>query len=130
MGGSIAALGVGFAEYFGYFFPALPTQEIIFLSEVRTISVKGSYQHLGGAMSARGPERILFCSEVFPDNFFKGFDVIEVPHLGFNPSVGNVICLGENEVIANAAENMQTIKVLENNGVMVHVLSRRHPDPG
>lgn len=30
MGGSIAALAVGFAEYFGYFFPSLSTQHILF----------------------------------------------------------------------------------------------------
>ncbi len=34
MGGSIAALGVGFAEYSGYFFPALSTQRIIFSKEI------------------------------------------------------------------------------------------------
>ncbi len=34
MGGSIAALGVGFAEYFGYFFPALSIQKIILSTEV------------------------------------------------------------------------------------------------
>ncbi len=90
--------------------------------EVRTISVKGSYLHLGGAMSAIGPERILCCSDVFPNNFFKSFDVVEVPLCDFNPSVGNVICLGENEVIANSAENVGTIAELEKNGVMVHAL--------
>ena len=80
--------------------------------EVRTASVKGLYLHIGGAMSAFGPERIIYCSCVFPDGFFKGFDTIEIPHLNYQPSVGNVICLAENEVIANAAENMEAIKIL------------------
>ena len=55
-------------------------------------------------------------------NWSDGFETIEVPHQNYKPSVGNVICLQENEVIANAAENMETINILENNGVTVHHL--------
>lgn len=40
MGGSIAALGVGFAEYTGYFFPTLSTQRTILATEFR---VFGAY---------------------------------------------------------------------------------------
>ncbi|MEE9170062.1 MAG: arginine deiminase family protein [bacterium] len=88
--------------------------------EVRTFSVKGLYLHLGGAMSVIGPQRALCCKGVFPDDFFAGFDTIEVPHKNYSASVGNVICLKGNEVIATAAENMETIKVLEDHGVKVH----------
>ena len=88
--------------------------------EVRTLSVRGTYLHLGGAMSAISSKRMLCCHNVFPDDFFDGFDTIQVPHHGYVPSIGNVICLGENEVIANAAENMETINLLENNGIKVH----------
>jgi dimethylargininase len=91
--------------------------------EVRTSSVKGRYLHIGGAMSAVGPKRIVYCSDVFPDGFFEGFDTIEVPHRDYQPSVGNVICLTENEVIANAAENMEAIKILERSGVKVHTIN-------
>jgi len=90
--------------------------------EVRSLFLNGNYLHIGGAMSAIGPNKILCCSEVFPNGFFDGFETIEVPHQNFKPSVGNVICLHENEVIANSAENMETIKILESNGVTVHHL--------
>ncbi|NIM51063.1 MAG: amidinotransferase [Gemmatimonadales bacterium] len=86
--------------------------------EVRTASVKDRYMHLGGGMSAIGPERFLCCRGVFPEEFFKGFDTIEVEPQG--PSTGNVICLDHNEVIANAAENAPVIRELAVRGVTVH----------
>jgi len=88
--------------------------------EVRVVSMKGEYLHLGGAMSAIGPKRILCISGVFPDDFFKGFETVKVPPLG--PSSANVVCLGEDEVIANSAENEKTIEILEKNGIRVHGL--------
>jgi APA family basic amino acid/polyamine antiporter len=38
MTGSIAALGVAFAEYFGSFFPALSTKEVVFSSRIGNLS--------------------------------------------------------------------------------------------
>ncbi|MCG8608011.1 arginine deiminase family protein [bacterium] len=90
--------------------------------EVRVASVEGRYMHIGGAMSVIGPERVIYCRYVFPAGYFEGFDTIEIPHRNYAPSVGNVICLGGNEVIANAAENMEIIKILENYGIKVHGL--------
>ncbi|UCC74629.1 MAG: amino acid permease [Gemmatimonadota bacterium] len=43
MGGSIAALGVGFAEYVGYFFPALSTQRFIFSAELDFLGAGRTY---------------------------------------------------------------------------------------
>ncbi|MFC2164388.1 dimethylarginine dimethylaminohydrolase family protein [Acidobacteriota bacterium] len=86
--------------------------------EIRTISLMERYLHLGGAMSAIGPERILCCQDVFPADFFDGFDRVEVPHVG--PSTGNVICLTGDEIIANVAENLEAVKILERKGVSVH----------
>jgi len=86
--------------------------------EIRTMSVGERYLHLGGAMSVIGPERILCCQDVFHDGFFKGFDVVSVPHRG--PSTGNVICLSGDEVIANAAENQEAIEILGEKSVRVH----------
>ena len=88
--------------------------------ETRVVAVKSSSLHIGGLMSAIGPNRILCCRDAFPEEFFKGFDTIEIPCHG--PSNGNVICLAENEVIANSAENMETIGILENHGVKVHAI--------
>jgi dimethylargininase len=87
--------------------------------EVRMAPVEG-YMHIGGAMSVIGLDRVLCCSGVFPDGFFRDFDVIEVPAAG--PSTGNVICLDERELIANAAENAPVIDKLERRGITVHGL--------
>ena len=86
--------------------------------EVRQLSVPKGILHLGGALSAIGPERLLCCRGVLEKGFERGFDVVEVPPRG--PSTGNVICLAENQVIANVAENREAIGILEGQGVKVH----------
>lgn len=87
--------------------------------EVRVAEVQNSL-HIGGLMSAVGPERVLCSKTGFPDRFFRDFDTIEVACT--EPSHGNVICLGDDEVIANAAENADGIDALEGRGVRVHAL--------
>jgi dimethylargininase len=86
---------------------------------VRVAEVSGSL-HLGGAMSAIAPERLVVCRGEYPQGFFDGFDVIEVDKVG--PSTGNVVCLKPNEVLANEAENRACMDVLDANGVLVHAL--------
>lgn len=86
--------------------------------EVRTINLKGHFLHLGGEMSVIGPKKVLFTQGVFPDNYFDGFEKIGVPFYG--PSSGNVICLGEDEVIASKGECQITIDELRKNRVKVH----------
>ncbi len=88
--------------------------------QIRSLDLHGSYMHIGGPMSAIGPRRVLCCRDVFPVDFFNGFDTIKVDHQNFSPSVGNVICLADNEVIANAEENMAVIEVLRYHHVKVH----------
>jgi dimethylargininase len=88
--------------------------------EVRIARLGSEYMHIGGAMSALGPQRVLCCRGVFPDDFFKGFDTVEVNPRG--PSTGNVICLADNEVIANVADNAPVVHELESCGVKVHGL--------
>ncbi len=88
--------------------------------EIRVARLGSEWMHIGGPMSAIGPERVLCCRGVFPADFFNGFDTVEVDPRG--PSTGNVICLAENEVIANAAENAPVIALLETAGVKVHAL--------
>lgn len=85
--------------------------------EVRVTDVRG-YLHLGGAMSAIAPDRLLVVRDDYPRGFFKGFDVVEVDKRG--PSTGNVICLNPNEVLANEAENREVMEVLDAAGVLVH----------
>jgi dimethylargininase len=88
--------------------------------EIRKIVVKYPHLHLGGAMSAVGPEQVLCCKDMFPEDFFNGFDTIDISCHG--PSNGNVICLGNNEIIANAAENAEAIQALEKQGMIVHAI--------
>ena len=90
--------------------------------EIRVADLFGRYLHLGGAVSAIGPHRVVCCAGVFDEGYFDGFDVVEVPNRDYAPSVANVICIRENEVIANAAENLPTIEILEAEGVRVHRL--------
>jgi dimethylargininase len=88
--------------------------------EVRTASVHPSRLHLGGGMSVLGANRVLCCRGEFPADFFRGFDVIMATHRQF--AAGNVICLAENEVIADASGEGDTIRELEKAGVKVHSL--------
>lgn len=83
---------------------------------VRVAVVEG-YLHLGGAMSLVAPDRVVACRAHYPGGFFRGFDVVWVDKRG--PSTANVICLAPNEVLANEAENRETMEVLDANGVSV-----------
>lgn len=85
--------------------------------EVRVSDVVGSL-HLGGAMSVLAPDRVLACRGDYPAGFFRGFDVVWVEKKG--PSTGNVICLAPNEIVANEAENRETMDTLDAGGVVVH----------
>ena len=70
-------------------------------------------------MSIIGPECILCCRGIFPDDFFDGFDKVEVISNTFVS--GNVICLWDNEVIADIS-NVQNIKELRRAGIIVHAI--------
>jgi APA family basic amino acid/polyamine antiporter len=54
MGGSIAALGVGFAEYLGYFVPALSTQHALFSFEGNVLGQEVRYALSAGQWVAVG----------------------------------------------------------------------------
>jgi dimethylargininase len=86
--------------------------------EVRTVPEAEGHLHLGGIMSAIGPRQLLCCEAMIPETAVAGFDVVWVPVRG--PSTGNVICLGESEVIANVADNAETIAALERYHITVH----------
>jgi len=85
--------------------------------EVRIAPVADDAMHIGGVMSAIGPQRVVCCADRFEEGFFEGFDMVEIGFL--NPSSGNVICLGENEVVVNIAENGVTASALAEQGVTV-----------
>jgi dimethylargininase len=84
--------------------------------DVRVAKVEGCL-HLGGAMSAIAPGRVVACRGEYPAGFFDGFDVVWIEKRG--PSAGNVICLGPNEILANEAENVETMEALDAKGARV-----------
>jgi dimethylargininase len=86
--------------------------------EVRTAPVQSYSLHLGGMMSMIAPDKILHCGTDFPNQFFNGYKTIKIPRTG--KANGNVICLGDNEVIANMDENIIAINKLEESGLKVH----------
>jgi dimethylargininase len=86
--------------------------------EIRTTTVKHPHLHLGGAMSVVGPAQVLCCRDMFPGDFFNGFDIIDISCR--EPANGNVICPGNHRVIANAAENAEAINALEKKGMTVY----------
>ena len=87
--------------------------------EVRVVCLPDSVLHLDKAMMVVGPSRILYCSELIPDDRLKGFDVIEVSCGG--RTTANVICLGGKELIVEHS-NREVIESLEANGLVVHDL--------
>jgi dimethylargininase len=86
---------------------------------VRVTEVQG-YLHLGGAVSAIAPERLLVVRGEYASDFLEGFDLVEVEKRG--PSTGNVICVAPDEIIANPAENAEAMDVLDAAGVRVHAV--------
>ncbi len=87
--------------------------------ETRVFEVPPPYLHLGGAMSIIGRDSVLCCKDVFPPDFFHGFNKIEI---NCNTFIGgNIICLGDNELIADSA-NIQNIEVLKKAGYIVHTI--------
>jgi len=63
--------------------------------------------------------------EVLPDRvtvdaLLAGFEVVEVEPVG--PSPGNVICLGDGELITSGAENASAVEALDRRGMTVHGL--------
>ncbi|MFQ6675140.1 MAG: dimethylarginine dimethylaminohydrolase family protein [Fidelibacterota bacterium] len=88
--------------------------------DVRVARVPPTYLHLGGAMSLVGPDRVLICQHAFETGLFTGYNRLEVPGGSFVG--GNVIVLGENEVVADLAQHA-TVDVLDRAGFTVHALN-------
>ena len=88
--------------------------------EVRISPVPRPFLHIGGAMSVINEDHILCVDKVFPPNFFLGFKTIVVPNEDF--VTGNVITLGNNELIANE-KSVAVIKALEKINYKVHKLN-------
>jgi dimethylargininase len=87
--------------------------------EVRVATVPPPSLHIGGMMSVVGPEQVLACEGAFPPELFDGFELLSVPKTDFIS--GNVITLGEGEVIVEARATA-TAGVLRRAGFRVHPL--------
>ncbi len=87
--------------------------------EVRVIDLPDSILHLDKAMMVVGPDRILYCAKLIPDDKLKAFDTIEISCDG--PISANIICLGNNEVIVERS-NLEVIEQLNAKGLIVHDL--------
>lgn len=90
--------------------------------EVRVAAVPESHIHLGGAMSAIGPRRVVAAEGVFEETFFEGLDVVWIPAEGDAPAEANVICIAPDEVIVDASGPAPLGPCLEASGVKVHLL--------
>lgn len=91
---------------------------------VRTIKLPEPFLHIGGLMSIIDEKCILCCQGVFPEDFFKGFELIEIPSRGLTSRgfiSGNVITLGDREVIVEIS-NQPVIKKLNEKGFKVHTI--------
>ena len=73
--------------------------------------------YIQGAMSVVGRRRLICCRGEFPDGLFDGFDPIRVENRDF--AAGNVICLAEDEVLADGSGDHDNVFLLENSGVRV-----------
>jgi dimethylargininase len=86
--------------------------------EIRAVELPDFYLHLDQTIGVLGPRQLMYCRGLFPDGFFDGFEVIEVPCRGHNV---NFICLGENEILAPQA-NINVVKTAGESGVRVHAI--------
>jgi dimethylargininase len=84
--------------------------------EVRPVVLPVDYLHLDQVIGILGPKRAICCTHLFPYDYFRGFEVIHSPCRNKNV---NLICLGENEIIAPAS-NPELIRIAKDRGVHVH----------
>jgi dimethylargininase len=87
--------------------------------EIRVVPLPDSILHLDKAMMLVGPERVIYCRGLVPEDSLRGFETIGI--LCGGPTTANVICLGENEVIVERA-NLEVARQLTAHGVTVHQL--------
>jgi len=86
---------------------------------VRIIILAPPHLHIGGAMSLVGPKTVLCCRGLFPRGFFAGFETISIS-CGHSVS-GNVICLGNEEVIVEN-KNLVAASALKEANHRIHFL--------
>jgi dimethylargininase len=88
---------------------------------VRVIPLPDSILHLDKALMLVGPDRVIYCRELIPDQSVRGFETIEMPRRCTGRTTANVICLGGHEVIVGRG-NHEVGKHLKAQGLVVHEL--------
>lgn len=86
---------------------------------LRVLPIPSPYLHIGSLMSVIGPEAVCCARGLFPADFFRGFDVIEVDCE--TPVTCNIICLGESDLLA-VSGNLTAAEALEKRGYRVLLL--------
>ncbi len=87
--------------------------------EVRVAEIEPRFMHIGGAMSLVGERTVIACRDVFPTDFFRGFEVIEIPGDRDGAAGANVICLREGSVVAHTGDDPRAADALDRAGVRV-----------
>jgi len=88
--------------------------------EVRIATIPPPHFHIGGIMSLIGPEDVLYCRHLLDKDLCRGFKAITLNCRDFIS--GNVICLGNGQLVAEA-QNEPAIDILLDNNFQVKVLS-------
>ena len=86
--------------------------------EVRVTDIPDRYLHLDQTIGVLGPEHLIHCKDMFPDELFKGFKAIPFSCGEFNV---NFICMGPNSILAPAS-NLGIIQRTEALGLNVHII--------
>ncbi len=86
--------------------------------EIRVLEVPERYLHLDQTIGVLGSNRLIYISDLYPNEVFDGFDAFPFTNKEYNV---NCICLGENTILAPAS-NIELIKRAEEIGVTIHIV--------
>jgi len=84
--------------------------------EVRVVALPDVFLHLDQILGVLGPDKLMICRDLFPEDLVRGFRSVSLPCKRFNV---NFICLGPDEIIAPAA-NLPLIEAAWAHNVCVH----------
>jgi dimethylargininase len=88
--------------------------------EVRTVPLPRTILHLDKVLMPVRPGQLLASRNVVSEKTLDGFDSIDIECSG--PSMSNIICLGDGEIIVGASNEGAILK-LEKEGLKLHVLN-------
>ena len=77
--------------------------------------------HLGSVLSPVGPGRVVAIEGTLPPDFLADLEVIMAPRPSAD-ATANVLCIRDNDVLADARESPATLDALDEAGVRVRTL--------